>query len=373
MLPEKLSNGITSLNLEEDRPAVIIEMRIAANGSLQDSCVYEALVHNCAKLTYKRVSAWLTGSTPVPREITAVNELEDTLRLQDRIAQKLKKLRHERGALELYTIEARPVFLGDELKDLQAEEKNRAQDIIEDFMIAANGITARFLAARNFPSIRRVVRVPRRWDRIMVLAAERGHNLPAIPDPKALDKFLLAQKAADPLTFPDLSLSVIKLLGYGEYIVEMPHDSRVGHFGLAVKDYAHSTAPNRRFPDLITQRLLKAAVAGSPIPYTKKELITLALHCTEQEDAAKKVERQVEKSAAALLLEKRIGEDFNAIVTGVSDKGTWVRLVHPPVEGKLVSGFNGLDVGNQVRVRLERTDVQRGFIDFKAVPTRKEQ
>jgi len=373
MLPEKLSNGLTSLNLEEDRPAVIIEMRIAANGSLQDSCVYEALVHNCAKLTYKRVSAWLTGSTPVPREITAVNELEDTLRLQDRIAQKLKKLRHERGALELYTIEARPVFLGDELKDLQAEEKNRAQDIIEDFMIAANGITARFLAARNFPSIRRVVRVPRRWDRIMVLAAERGHNLPAIPDPKALDKFLLAQKAADPLTFPDLSLSVIKLLGYGEYIVEMPHDSRVGHFGLAVKDYAHSTAPNRRFPDLITQRLLKAAVAGSPIPYTKKELITLALHCTEQEDAAKKVERQVEKSAAALLLEKRIGENFDAIVTGVSDKGTWVRLVHPPVEGKLVRGFEGLDIGKQVRVRLERTDVRCGFIDFTAGSNRKEQ
>ena len=373
MLPEKLSNGLTSLNLEEDRPAVIIEMRVAANGSLQDSRVYEALVRNCAKLTYNRVSAWLTGSAPVPQEITAVNGLEETLGLQDSIAQKLKKLRHESGALELQTIEAHPVFQGDELKDLQAEEKNRAQDIIEDFMIAANGVTARFLSARNFPSIRRVVRIPKRWDRIMAIAAEQGCTLPEIPDSKALDKFLLAQKAADLLTFPDLSLSIIKLLGAGEYIVEMPQDSSVGHFGLAVKDYAHSTAPNRRFPDLITQRLLKAAIAGSQLPYTQEELINLASHCTEQEDAAKKIERQVEKSAAALLLEKRIGEDFNAIVTGVSDKGTWVRLVQPPVEGKLVSGFNGLDVGNQVRVRLERTDVQRGFIDFKAVPTRKEQ
>jgi VacB/RNase II family 3'-5' exoribonuclease len=366
MLPEKLSNGLTSLNFEEDRPAVIIEMRFAANGTLQDSRIYEALVRNRAKLTYNRVSAWLTGSAPVPREITAVSGLEENLRLQDRLAQKLKKLRHERGALELQTIEARPVFQGDVLKDLQAEEKNRAQDIIEDFMIAANGVTARFLAGKNFPSLRRVVRVPKRWDRIMALAAERGSKLPAVPDPKALDKFLLARQAADPITFPDLSLSVIKLLGAGEYIVEMPGDSPVGHFGLAVKDYAHSTAPNRRFPDLITQRLLKAAFAGGATPYSQQELTELARHCTEQEDAAKKVERQVEKSAAALLLEKRTGENFDAIVTGVSDKGTWVRLVHPPVEGKLVRGFEGLDIGNQVRVRLDRTDVRRGFIDFSA-------
>ena len=366
MLPEKLSNGLTSLNLEADRPAVVIEMRLAPNGALKDSSVYEALVRNRAKLTYNRVSAWLTGAASVPREVTMVRGLEEAIQLQDTIAQKLKKLRHERGALELQTVEARPVFLGDELKDLQAAGQNRAQDIIEDFMIAANGVTARFLAAKNFPSIRRVVRVPKRWDRIVALAAERGCTLPAVPNPKPLDKFLLQQRAADPVTFPDLSLSVIKLLGAGEYIVEMPGDTSVGHFGLAVKDYAHSTAPNRRFPDLITQRLLKAAIAGSPLPYTKEELESLAFHCTEQEDAAKKVERQVEKSAAALLLGKRIGESFDAIVTGVSDKGTWVRLVNPPVEGKLLSGFGKLDVGNQVRVRLERANVQRGFIDFRA-------
>lgn len=366
MLPEKLSNGLTSLNFEEIRPAIVIEMNISSNGSLFDSKVYEALVRNHAKLTYNRVSAWLTGSTPVPREVSAVKGLEENICLQDTIAQKLKKLRHERGALELQTIETRPVFQGEVLKELHAEEKNRAKDIIEDFMIAANGVTARFLAASNFPSIRRVVRVPKRWERIVALAAEKKFNLPLAPDPKALDKFLLAQQASNPLTFPDLSLSIIKLLGAGEYIVEMPGDTSVGHFGLAVKDYSHSTAPNRRFPDLITQRLLKAAFGEIPLPYSKDELKSLASHCTEQEDAAKKVERQVEKSAAALLLEKRVGESFDAIVTGVSDKGTWVRLVSPPVEGKLVSGSGGLDIGNQVRVRLERTDVNRGFIDFRA-------
>jgi len=373
MLPEKLSNDLTSLNFEQDRPAVIVEMIFAANGSLKDSSVYEALVRNHAKLTYNKVSAWLTGVEPIPQEVSAVKGLEDAIRIQDTIAQKLKKLRHEAGALELQTIEARPVFQGDKLEKLQAQEQNRAQDIIEDFMIAANGVTARFLAAQNFPSIRRVVRVPKRWDRIRALAVERGCNLPSEPDSKALDKFLLAQQAADPLTFPDLSLSVIKLLGAGEYIVEMPGDKAVGHFGLAVKDYTHSTAPNRRFPDLITQRMIKAAVAGSPLPYSKEELSTLARHCTDQEDAAKKVERQVVKSAAALLLRNRIGESFDAIVTGASDKGIWVRLVNPPVEGKLVSGFSGLDIGSKVRVRLERTDVMRGFIDFKAGSAKQEQ
>ena len=373
MLPEKLSNDLTSLNFEQDRPAIVVEMTFAANGALKDSSVYEALVRNHAKLTYNKVSAWLTGAEPVSPEVSAVQGLEDSIRTQDLIAQKLKKLRHEAGALELQTIETRPVFQGDKLKGLQASQQNRAQDIIEDFMIAANGVTARFLTEKKFPSIRRVVRVPKRWDRIMVLAAERRCPLPAQPDSKALDKFLLTQKAADPLTFPDLSLSVIKLLGAGEYIVEMPGDTAIGHFGLAVKDYAHSTAPNRRFPDLITQRLIKAAVAGNPLPYTKDELKTLASHCTNQEDAAKKVERQVVKSAAALLLGNRIGESFDAVVTGASDKGIWVRLVNPPVEGKLVSGFNGLDIGSRVRVRLERTDVLRGFIDFKAGSEKQEK
>jgi exoribonuclease R len=247
---------------------------------------------------------------------------------------------------------------------LEAEKRNRAKDIIEDFMIAANGITARYLASKKLPSLRRVVRVPKRWDRIIELAAERGSTLPREPDSKALDQFLLSAKAADPLRFPDLSLSVVKLMGAGEYVVEFPGDPAPGHFGLAVKDYAHSTAPNRRYPDLITQRLLKAAWAGRPPPYENDELAALAKHCTEGEDAANKVERQVTKSAAAMLLESRIGEQFDAIVTGASDKGTWVRLLQPPVEGRLMSGFEGMDVGHRLRVQLVRTDVERGYIDF---------
>jgi exoribonuclease-2 len=234
-------------------------------------------------------------------------------------------------------------------------------------MIAANGVTARYLASKQFPSLRRVVRIPKRWDRIVELAAERGSTLPKEPDAKALEQFLVSAKAADPLRFPDLSLSVIKLLGAGEYVVQLPGGSVGGHFGLAVKDYAHSTAPNRRYPDLITQRLLKASVTGCPLPYANDELETLAKHCTEAEDAAKKVERQVTKSAAAILLENRIGEQFDAIVTGASDKGTWVRLLQPPVEGRLESGSEGLDVGHRLRVQLVRTDVERGFIDFKRI------
>jgi exoribonuclease-2 len=283
------------------------------------------------------------------------------------VAQKLKTLRHLHGALDLETIETRPVFDGDELKDLKADNRNRAKDIIEDFMIAANGVTARYLASKKFPSLRRVVRTPKRWDRIIELAAERGETLPKEADSKALDQFLVSAKAADPLRFPNLSLNVIKLLGPGEYVVPLPGDSVAGHFGLAVKDYAHSTAPNRRYPDLITQRLLKTAVAGRSLPYENDELEVLAKHCTEEEDAAKKVERQVTKSAAAMLLESRIGEQFDAIVTGASDKGTWVRLVHPPIVGRLESGFEGMDVGHRLRVQLVRRDVERGYIDFKRV------
>ena len=283
------------------------------------------------------------------------------------MAQKLKALRHLQGALDLATIEARAVFDGDQIKDLEAERKNRAKEIVEDFMIAANGVTARYLASKMYPSLRRVVRTPQRWDRIIALASDHGFTLPEKPDSKALEQFLMAAKAADLLRFPDLSLSVIKLLGAGEYVVELPGGSPAGHFGLAVRDYTHSTAPNRRYPDLITQRLLKAAIAGSSLPYGNDELDALAKHCTEQEDAAKKVERQVGKSAAAMLLEPRIGERFDGIVTGASDKGTWVRLLHPPIEGKLVSGFAGMDVGDRVSVQLLRTDVERGYIDFKRV------
>jgi exoribonuclease-2 len=367
MLPEKLSTDLTSLNYESDRLAIVIEMIIAGDGSLQSSDLYGATVRNRAKLAYNSVAAWLEGNGPMPQGIDTVKGLDENLRLQDRVAQQLKALRHLHGALDLETIETRPVFDGDELKDMEAEKKNRAKEIIEDFMIAANGVTARYLASKKFPSLRRVVQIPKRWDRIIELAAERGTTLPKEPDSKALEQFLVSAKAADPIRFPDLSLSVIKLMGAGEYVVELPGGSVAGHFGLAVKDYTHSTAPNRRFPDLITQRLLKAAMAGRSVPYDNDELESLAKHCTDEEDAATKVERQVTKSAAAMLLESRIGEQFDAIVTGASDKGTWVRLLHPPVEGRLESGFEGMDVGHELRVQLVRTDVERGYVDFKRV------
>lgn len=365
MLPEKLSTDLTSLNYASDRLAIVVEMVLAGDGSLQRSDLYGATVRNRAKLAYNSVAAWLEGHGPMPQAIGTVKGLDENLRLQDRVAQKLKALRHLHGALDLETIEARPVFDGDELKDLEAERTNRAKQIIEDFMIAANGVTARYLASKRFASLRRVVRIPERWDRIVDLAAERGSTLPREPDAAALEQFLVSARAADPLRFPELSLSVIKLMGAGEYVAEVPGASVAGHFGLAVKDYTHATAPNRRYPDLITQRLLKAAVTGQSTPYENDELESLAKHCTEEEDAANKVERQVTKSAAAMLLETRIGEQFDAIVTGASDKGTWVRLLNPPVEGKLESGFEGLDVGHRLRVQLVRTNVERGFIDFK--------
>ena len=367
MLPEKLSTDITSLNYGSDRSAIVIEMVIAENGALQSSDIYPATVRNHAKLTYNSVAAWFDGNGPMPQAVGTISGLEDNLRLQDRVAQKLKTLRSLHGALDLETIEARPVFDGEELRDLELETKNRAKDIIEDFMIAANGITARYLTSKKLPSLRRVVRVPKRWDRIIELAVERGATLPKKPDSEALNQFLLSEKKSDPLRFPDLSLSVIKLMGAGEYVVELPGGNVAGHFGLAVKDYTHSTAPNRRYPDLITQRLLKAALTGGSLPYESGELEVIAKHCTEKEDAAKKVERHIEKSAAAILLESRIGERFDAIVTGASDKGTWVRLLHPPIEGRLERGFEGMDVGRGLSVQLISTNVERGYIDFKRV------
>ncbi len=368
MLPEKLSTNLTSLNDESDRLAIVIEMIFTEDVMLQSSDLYKATVRNQANLTYNSVAAWLESSGPIPRGIELVKGLDENIRLQDKVAQKLKTQRFQHGALYLETIETRPVFFGEELTDIDTDKKNRAKDIIEDFMIATNGVTARYLSNKKFISLRRVVRVPKYWGRIVELALERGSTLPRKPDAKALEQFLLSAKTSDPLRFPDLSLSIIKLLGKGEYIVELPGDNdSAGHFGLAVKDYAHSTAPNRRYPDLITQRLLKAAMAGNPMPYANEELEKLAVHCTETEDAAKKVERQVTKSAAAILLQSRIGEQFDAIVTGASEKGMWVRLFHPPVEGRLVNGSKDLNVGSELRVQLVHTDVERGFIDFKKV------
>src|SRR5512147_847686 len=364
MLPEKLSTNLTSLNFNEDRLTMVVEMVIGGDGSLQDSDIHRARVRNHAKLAYNGVAAWLEGTGSVPEAIAAVNGLDENLRMQDRAAQSMKKFRHVHGALSFETIEARPIFDGNEIHELKVEKRNRAKEIIEEFMIAANGVTARYLSSRKFPSLRRVVRTPKRWERIVEIAQEHGFKLPSHPDSSALEDFLMKEKTADPLRFPDLSLSIIKLMGAGEYIADSPGDTAPsGHFGLAVRDYTHSTAPNRRYPDLITQRLLKAAMAQHPIPYEKEDLEVLGKHCTEEEDAANKVERQVEKSAAAILLEPRIGDRFDGIVTGAGPKGTWVRLLHPPIEGKLVHGFEGIDVGDRIRVQLIRTDVERGFID----------
>ena len=365
MLPEKLSTDLTSLNFNEDRLAIVIEMIVSADGSVADSDIYRAHVHNHAKLAYNSVAAWLEGGV-MPEALAAVSGLDENLRIQDRAAQSMKAFRHAQGALDFETTEARPVFDGDEIRELNVEKRNRAKDLIEDFMVAANGVTARYLSSRKAPSLRRVVRTPKRWERIVELAGEHGFTLSDTPDPAGLEKFLTQARVADPLRFPDLSLSIIKLLGPGEYVAEIPGDTRApGHFGLAVRDYAHSTAPNRRYPDLITQRMLKSAMNQQPPPYAVGDLEALAKHCTEAEDEAKKVERQVEKSAAALLLESKIGDRFDAIVTGASPKGTWVRLLDFPVEGRLMQGFKGVDVGHRIRVQLIHTDVDRGFIDFK--------
>jgi len=365
MLPEKLSTDYSSLNSDKDRLAMVVEMAFSHEGSLQHSDLFSAVVRNQAKLAYDAVALWLDGVGPKPVAIDQVDGLDENIRLQDGLAQKMKALRHQHGALDFQTTQARPIFTGEEILALRADEKNRAKEIIEEFMIAANGVVARTLSAKQFISIRREVRIPKKWERIVSLAAEMGASLPQEPDSQALEHFLLSAQKADPLRFPDLSLSVIKLLGPGEYVVKLPDDPGNGHFGLAVKEYTHSTAPNRRFPDLITQRLVKAAIAGLPQPYDADELQELAGHCTDAENAAKKVERQVTKSAAALLLGSKIGESFDALVTGASGKGTWVRLLDMPVEGRLDSGFAGVEVGHRLRVKLIHTDAERGFIDFK--------
>ena len=376
MLPETLSTDLSSLHEGQDRLAVVVDMQVAADGSVGTAHLYPALVRNHAKLVYEAVAAWLeldpaeapvTGGAAPPW--LRQPGLAEQLRLHDDIATRLRRWRVKSGALSVKTSEPRPVFEHGRLVDLRPDEKNRAKELIADLMIAANGATARFLAARRYPSLRRLLLAPRRWDRIEALARQHGATLPAEPDALALEAFLQARRAADPAGFADLSLAVVKLLGSGEYAAEAPEDhpgaAAPGHFGLAVADYAHSTAPNRRYPDLVTQRIVKAALAGAPAPYAPDELAAIARHCTLQEDNARKVERQLLKAAAAVLLQPRIGETFDAIVTGAAAKGTFVRIQRPTVEGRVVRGFEGLDVADTVRVRLLAVDAEQGYIDFE--------
>ena len=367
MFPERLSTDLTCLAEGQERLSLVIDMTIAADGSITTADVYRAVVVNRAKLAYNGVAAWLDGHGAPPPPLAAVAGMDQQLRIQDGVAQTLKRVRRAQGALSLTTLEAQAVYDGAQLIDLTPDETNRAKEIIEFFMIAANGVVARFLESHGSSSLRRVLRPPKRWDRIVALARGCGETLPATPDPRALSDFLVKRQQAAPAQFPDLSLAVVKLLGAGEYVLKPHGQPSEGHFGLAVDDYTHATAPNRRFPDVITQRLLKAALKGAAAPYGDEGLRALGAHCTEQESNAAKVERQVRKSAAALLLQTRIGAQFDAMVTGASDKGTWVRIAQPLAEGRLVKGFAGLDVGDTVRVQLLSTDVQRGFIDFARV------
>ena len=367
MLPERLSTDLTSLAEDQERLSIVIELTITANGAVSASDIYRATVVNRAKLAYNSVAAWLDGKGAAPPRVQSVKGMDAQLRLQDQVAQSLKRVREDQGALGLTTLEAQAVYEGGKLADLKPDEDNRATELIEEFMIAANGVVAQFLEGHQRASLRRVLRTPERWSRIVELARALGETLPPQADAKALSDFLVKRQAAAPERFPDLSLAVVKLLGAGEYALKRPGQPAEGHFGLAVTDYTHSTAPNRRFPDVITQRLVKAVLAKQPAPYTDDELRTLAAHCTDQERNANKVERQVRKSAAAMLLQSRIGQQFDAMITGVSDKGTWVRIMQPLAEGRLVKGYEGLDVGDHVRVQLMRTDVPRGFIDFSRV------
>jgi VacB/RNase II family 3'-5' exoribonuclease len=367
MLPPRLSTDLTSLNPNKDRLAVVVEALVDARGAVSGGKVYRALVRNHAQLTYNEIGHWLESATPVPDSVRAVPGLEANLVAQDAAAQRLGIARREQGALDLESDEPKAVFDNDAVLDLKPRERTRAGALIEEFMIAANGVTARFLEANRIPALRRIVRSPERWARIVQLAWDHQRKLPESPDSKALAEFLRAERAADPTDFPVLSLAVLKLLGRGEYVAEVPGDATPGHFGLAVNAYTHSTAPNRRFPDLVTQRLIKALLVKAPIPYNESELVALAARCTQQEDNANKVERAVRKSAAALLLERRIGAKFDSVVTGASPKGTWVRIWNPSVEGKLDVGDERYQVGDHVRVRLVHTDVERGFIDFKPI------
>jgi len=367
MLPNELSTGASSLLPDVDRPAVVTEFVVNAGGALNSSNVYRAIVRNKAQLTYNAVGAWLEGTGAAPPQLAASSEMQAQLKLQDQVAQALRKLRYANGALNIDTNEVQTVMLSEQIVDVVNEEKNRATELIEDFMIAANGVVARML--EKVSSLRRIVKTPAHWDGIVRLAAAQNPSvtLPATADSKALNDFLVKRKAADPDHFADLSLAVIKLIGPGEYVLERPGDPEQGHFGLAVQDYTHSTAPNRRFADVVTQRLIKSLLDGKPGPYSDNDLAAIATNCTQKGDAARKVEREMRKRMSAVAMCHRIGETFDAMVTGVTPKGTFVRVLQPHIEGLLAQGGQGLHVGDKIRAKLTRTDVQKGFIDFAKV------
>jgi exoribonuclease-2 len=366
MLPVELSEGVTSLNENQDRAAMVVEYTVDTVGVVSDGKAYRALVRNHAQLAYNAVGAWLEGKRSAPAKVAANEKLAAQVKLQDEAARRMLDNRYQHGALDLETIETRPVLLAHEAVEIARLQKNRATSLIEEFMVAANGVIARLFDDARIASIRRVVRIPKRWNRIVQLAAGMGTTLSVEPDSKALNEFLLAQKRKDPEHFPDLSLGIVKLMGPGEYVMVKPNDPAPGHFGLAVQDYTHSTAPNRRYPDVVTQRILKALFSGQPQPYSAGLLEAIAQHCTLMEDAARKVEREMQKRIAAVVLHPRIGQSFRAIVTGVNHYGTFVRTLDPHVEGMLVHGGQGLDVGDSVTVKLIATDPYRGFIDFAA-------
>src|SRR5215467_8594649 len=364
MLPEELSTGTTSLLEVDGKLSMVTEFVVDGNGEVSKHQIYPALVTNKAQLAYNSVGAWLEGKGPAPAKVAASPELQAQLKLQDEIAQTLKSARFQHGALNIENTEAHPVMLNEQVIEIEKQEKNRATELIEDFMIAANETVARKLGEKKVSSIRRIVKTPERWDRIVELAAKQGEQLPTQPDSKALNDFLTKRKAADPDHFADLSLAVVKLMGQGEYVLQSPGDPEQGHFGLAVQNYTHSTAPNRRFADLLTQRLIKAVLSNKPAPYSDADLSAIAGNCTVKENAARKVERQVSKVLAAIAMTRRIGEVFDAIVTGVTPHGTFVRVLTPHVEGLLAHGQQGVDVGDKLRVKLVCTDVHRGYIDF---------
>lgn len=362
MLPERLSTDLTSLGEGQDRAAVAIDMTISPDGDIQSSSIYRAMVRNQAQLTYNSTGQWLENAASAPPKIAASSALQAQLKLQDEAAQRLSDARYRHGALCFDRMEAEPLIENGQVRGLGTRKHNRAAQLIEDFMIAANETIARTLREAGVSSIRRVVKDPERWPRIVELARNYGESLPPAPDAAALNAFLLRRRDADPVHYADVSLSVLKLMGPGEYMVVRPGDAPQGHFGLAAHDYTHSTAPNRRFADLVTQRLLQSL--GGAKPYTDEELDDVARNCTLKEDAARKVQRAMEKRIAAVALQHRVGQSFAAVVTGVTPKGVFVRVLDPPVEGRLMRGEQGLDVGDRIRVTLLNTDPQRGFIDF---------